>query len=183
MPLIQTDKPIYYIHTGSITWPVTESDICAAFPNVSFPLSFVPPEDYAAVLPAPLPAYNPVTQSVQETTPVLTDQGRWEQTWEIVELFATQAERDAAIAADAEAKRLASVPQSVTMRQAARALLDAGLLDDVEALVATLPRAYQIDWAKASVVERSNPLVEIVRQQKSMTDTQIDDLFITAATL
>lgn len=75
------------------------------------------------------------------------------------------------------------VPQSVTMRQAARALLDADLLDDVEALVATLPRAYQIDWERASVVERSNPLVEIVRQQKSMTDAQIDDLFITAATL
>jgi hypothetical protein len=69
------------------------------------------------------------------------------------------------------------------MRQAARALLDADLLDDVEALVATLPRAYQIDWERASVVERSNPLVEIVRQQKSMTDAQIDDLFITAATL
>lgn len=75
------------------------------------------------------------------------------------------------------------VPQSVTMRQAARALLDADLLDDVEALVATLPRAYQIDWERASVVERSNPLVEIVRQQKNMTDAQIDDLFITAATL
>ena len=75
------------------------------------------------------------------------------------------------------------VPQSVTMRQAARALLDADLLDDVEALVATLPRAYQIDWDRASVVERSNPLVEIVRQQKSMTDAQIDDLFIAAATL
>ena len=75
------------------------------------------------------------------------------------------------------------VPESVTMRQAARALLDADLLDDVEALVATLPRAYQIDWERASVVERTNPLVEIVRQQKSMTDAQIDNLFITAATL
>lgn len=75
------------------------------------------------------------------------------------------------------------VPQSVSMRQAARALFDAGLLDEVESLVATLPRAYQIDWERASIVERSNPLVEIVRQQKSMTDAQIDELFITAATL
>lgn len=75
------------------------------------------------------------------------------------------------------------VPQSVTMRQASLALLGADLLDDVEALVATLPRAYQIEWERASTVERSNPLVEVVRQQKSMTDAQIDDLFITAATL
>lgn len=78
---------------------------------------------------------------------------------------------------------IAIIPQSVSMRQAARALLDAGLLDDVDALVATLPRAYQIDWQRAGTVERSNPLVEIVRQQKSMTDAQIDDLFIAAATL
>lgn len=171
-----------YINTTTFQ-QCSESEIRAANPNTSFPSPFIPPDDYAYVFPAPRPTYNPVTQAVRETTPELTVLGHWEQRWEVVELFETQEDRDTAIAADAEAKRLASVPQSVTMRQAARALLDAGLLDDVEALVATLPRAYQIDWEKASVVERSNPLVEIVRQQKSMTDTQIDDLFITAATL
>lgn len=72
---------------------------------------------------------------------------------------------------------------SVTMRQASRALLEAGLLDDVEALVATLPRKYQIDWERASIVQRDNPLVEIVRQQQGMTAAQIDDLFTLAATL
>lgn len=75
------------------------------------------------------------------------------------------------------------VPQTVTMRQASLTLLEAGLLDDVEALVATLPRAYQIEWERASTVERTNPLVEIVRQQKGMTTRQIDDLFVAAATL
>lgn len=72
---------------------------------------------------------------------------------------------------------------SVTMRQASLALLNAGLLDDVEALVATLPRAYQIEWERASTVQRDNPLVEIVRQQQGMTSGQIDDLFTLAATL
>ena len=62
------------------------------------------------------------------------------------------------------------------MRQASLALLNAGLLDDVEALVATLPRAYQIEWERASVVQRDNQLVEIVRQQQGMTAGQIDDL-------
>lgn len=75
------------------------------------------------------------------------------------------------------------VPESVSMRQAQLALLGADILDDVEALVATLPRAYQIEWNKASIVERTNPLVELVRQQKAMTVQQIDDLFILAATL
>lgn len=72
---------------------------------------------------------------------------------------------------------------SVTMRQASLALLNAGLLDNVEALVATLPRAYQIEWERASVVHRDNQLVEIVRQQQGMTHAQIDDLFAQAATL
>lgn len=77
----------------------------------------------------------------------------------------------------------ASTSGSVTMRQASLALLNAGLLDDVEALVATLPRAYQIEWERASVVQRDNQLVEIVRQQQGMTAGQIDDLFALAATL
>lgn len=76
-----------------------------------------------------------------------------------------------------------TVPTSVTMRQASLALLAADLLDDVEALVATLPRAYQIEWQRASTVERTNPLVEIVREQKGLTSQQIDDLFISAAAL
>ena len=75
------------------------------------------------------------------------------------------------------------VPTEVTMRQACLALEGAGLLDDVEAIVATLPRVYQIEWQRASTVLRSNPLVEMVRQQNSMTEAQIDTLFVTAASL
>jgi hypothetical protein len=75
------------------------------------------------------------------------------------------------------------VPQVVPIRQACRALEAAGLLDDVEAIVATLPRIYQIDWQRATEVQRNNPLVEIVRQQKAMTSEQIDALFLIAVTL
>jgi len=97
-----------YINTTNLT-KHTESEIRAAFPNVSFPQPFVPPDEYAVVFPTPQPAYNPVTQSVRETTPELTTLGRWEQRWEVVELFETREERDTAIAADAEAKRLATI--------------------------------------------------------------------------
>lgn len=76
-----------------------------------------------------------------------------------------------------------TVPTSVTMRQACLALENAGILDDVEALVATLPRPYQIEWQRASMVERTNQLVEVVRQQQGMAVQQIDDMFIQAATL
>lgn len=76
-----------------------------------------------------------------------------------------------------------AVPAQVTMRQACLALENAGILDDVEALVLTLPRPYQIEWQRASTVERNNALVEVVRQQQAMTVEQIDDLFRLAVTL
>ena len=75
------------------------------------------------------------------------------------------------------------VPQQVTMRQARLALLGAGLLDDVEAVISAAGRAAQLEWEYAAVAERSNPAVAIVQQQKALTDAQIDDLFREAAKL
>ena len=75
------------------------------------------------------------------------------------------------------------VPQQVTMRQARLALLSAGLLDDVEMVIAAAGREAQLEWEYAAVVERSNPAVAVVQQQQSLTDAQIDDLFREAAKL
>ena len=75
------------------------------------------------------------------------------------------------------------VPQQVTMRQARLALLSAGLLDDVEMVIAAAGRAAQLEWEYAAVVDRSNPAVAIMQQQKALTDAQIDDLFREAAKL
>ena len=75
------------------------------------------------------------------------------------------------------------VPRQVTMRQARLALLSAGLLDDVEMVIAAAGREAQLEWEYAAVVERSNPAVAAVQQQESLTDAQIDDLFREAAKL
>ena len=75
------------------------------------------------------------------------------------------------------------VPQQVTMRQARLALLSAGLLDDVEMVIAAAGREAQLEWEYAAVVDRSNPAVAIVQQQNALTDTYIDDLFREAAKL
>ncbi len=75
------------------------------------------------------------------------------------------------------------VPQQVTMRQARLALLNAGLLDDVEAVIAAAGREAQLEWEYAAVVDRSNPAVATVQQQEALTDAQIDDLFREAAKL
>ena len=75
------------------------------------------------------------------------------------------------------------VPQQVTMRQARLALLNAGLLDDVEVVIAAAGREAQLEWEYAAAVDRSNPAVAIVQQQEALTDAQIDDLFREAAKL
>src|SRR5574344_963967 len=75
------------------------------------------------------------------------------------------------------------VPQQVTMRQARLALLKAGLLDDVEVVIAAAGREAQLEWEYAAVVDRSNPAVAAVQQQEALTDAQIDDLFREAAKL
>ena len=83
---------------------------------------------------------------------------------------------------DDEMRARTPVPQQVTMRQARLELLKRALLDDVEAVITAAGREAQIQWEYASVVERSNPVIAIVRQQ-GMTDAQIDDLFREAAKL
>ena len=84
---------------------------------------------------------------------------------------------------DDEMRARNPVPQQVTVRQARLALLNAGLLDDVEVVIAAAGREAQLEWEYAAVVDRSNPAVAAVQQQEALTDAQIDDLFREAAKL
>lgn len=176
-----------YLNTTNLTQH-SESEIRALFPNTSFPVPFVPPEGYALVFPAPQPEFNPVTQRAQEIAPMLTVKGHYEQQWEIVELFSTQAEKDAAIAADIEAKRKASVPVSVTRRQAKQALLLNGLLANVQPAIDAIPDAaqramIQIEWDDSQVFERDRPALIALGSALGLSDIQLDNLFIEASQL
>ena len=74
------------------------------------------------------------------------------------------------------------IPQVITMRQARLQLLEVGLLDDVEAFVA-LDRKSQIEWEYANEVYRESPLIESVKGALSLTDEQIDEMFLKASKL
>lgn len=91
------------------------------------------------------------------------------------------AEQKAAVA------RAALIPQSVTMRQARLAMLNSGILADVEAMIATMPgddgAAARIDWEFARDVRRDWPLVAALGAQLGMSNEQIDDLFIYAGSI
>lgn len=74
-----------------------------------------------------------------------------------------------------------AVPSSVSPAQARLALLGAGLLDQVEAIVAAADQATQIAWNNASVIERNSPTVAALAGALGLTGAQLDDLFTTAA--
>lgn len=76
----------------------------------------------------------------------------------------------------------ASVPISVTRRQAKRALLAAGLLDEADAAIAGAGAEAQIDWADALEFRRDNPLIAAIGSVLELSEEAIDDLFRQAAT-
>lgn len=80
-----------------------------------------------------------------------------------------------------------AVPEVVTMRQARLALLQTGLLAQVNTAVANMPGAAgdaaRIEWEFSSTVERNHPLVQSLIGALGLTESQLDDLFRLAATL
>ena len=94
---------------------------------------------------------------------------------------------DGWIVADEEPPEIVWVPAEVTMRQAQRALLDAGLLDAVEAAINALPepprRAAKIDWEKSNTMQRDSQFLQLLAPALGMTSTQLDALFVAASKL
>lgn len=77
---------------------------------------------------------------------------------------------------------------SVTMRQARLALLQAGLLDQVDAAIAAIQdpvqrKAAEIEWEYSSAVKRDNVFVQTLSSALGLTEVQLNQLFATAAEL
>ena len=180
-----------YINTQTNQYPVTEQDIRLVYPNTSFANPFVAPDEYAIVFPSPQPTHDPIIQAVREIAPVLTVKGHYEQQWKVVPRFTeytnennvvhTVAEQEAAAI---EADRKSKVPTVVTIRQARLALLQSGLLDDIDAAIAaSTDRALKIEWEFATEFRRDWPALISVQSVLGLADPQVDDLFVLAATL
>jgi hypothetical protein len=83
----------------------------------------------------------------------------------------------------AEEIRQRDVPQVVTIRQAKLALLQADLLDNIEAAMTQADRATQIEWEYATEFKRDWPALITMQPLLGLTDEQVDDLFKLAVTL
>lgn len=81
----------------------------------------------------------------------------------------------------------APVPEVVTMRQARQAMLNAGILGQVDSLIAAMPgeegESARIDWNHARDVKRDWPLIGALGPQMGLTEQQIDGLFIYAGSI
>lgn len=82
----------------------------------------------------------------------------------------------------------APVPASVTRAQAKLALLQSGLLDQVQPAIDGIAdpvqkQAAQIEWDDRLTFERNAGALVAMASMLGMTDAQIDDLFRLAATL
>lgn len=76
-----------------------------------------------------------------------------------------------------------AVPAVVSRFQARAALHLAGLLDTVEAIMAspTTPVLAKLAWADAQEFKRNSPSLLGIAGALALTDDQLDDLFTTAA--
>lgn len=77
------------------------------------------------------------------------------------------------------------IPTEVTMRQGKLALLQMGLLDTVETLIAAMPgmqgQAAKIEWDNASTIKRSSNLTLAIVSILGLSEVELDDLFLWAS--
>lgn len=104
------------LDTQTMQYPIPFEVIVATFPNTSFPPEFTPPLPFVLVGESLKPKYNQATQQCRESVPVFVG-GQWVQGWDVIEIFATQAERDASVAA-------AQAAQAINARTAAKQARD-----------------------------------------------------------
>lgn len=79
------------------------------------------------------------------------------------------------------------VPQEVTKRQAEQALILAGLDEQLEALLAAMPgidgKMARAEWRSSNTVRRDRPLLQTMAAALSLSEAQVDELFILAESL
>lgn len=172
-----------YIDTATGQYPLSEADIRSLFPNTLFPFPFVPPEGFAIVEDTPYPAWNPVIERIEEDAPEFSD-GVWRKTWRIVKLFATPEEEAAALAAhEATALQQWREQTTCTPFQGRMALAQAGLMPQVDAIIAAADDVTKTAWEYALEWKRTSPMIAALAGALELTETQVDDLFKAAQTI
>lgn len=75
------------------------------------------------------------------------------------------------------------IPYSVTPFQAKAALLQAGLLSSVQAVIAQASPIAQLAWSDATEFTRDSPTIAALSAQLGLSSAQVDALFVAAAAI
>ena len=146
-------------------------EVRRAFPRISFP-EVMTDADVAevglvALVQVPAPTFNRYTQKLVELPPAQVS-GIWTQQWSVVALTALEVK--------------AAVPAQVDAYQLRTALEDAGHLDTIEALLAagSVPKKLRLAWKHKRLFRRTDSIINAMRNALSLTEAQVDALFIAA---
>ena len=120
----------------------------------------------------PKPTFNAATQTCIQVGAEIVD-GSWKTKWLVSDMTPEEI----------EAKRQASIPKVVSMRQARLALYGAGLLGQVDMLVSSSTPDVQIEWEFAADLRRDWPTLLALSAALGLTNEQVDNLFIQASQL
>ncbi|MEG0976457.1 MAG: hypothetical protein RSF42_17295 [Comamonas sp.] len=173
-----------YIDKETGDYPLSPADIIGRHAhNMSFPVPFEAPEQYALVAPANPPAFVQATHKAVELAPLETEDGYLQQ-WEVVplsdeELAQQEAERLAAEQAARDAARV-----TVTKRQALLALFDLKQIkdSDIDAQIDSIPdettryRA-RVDWQGAALIESDSTTVLMLAASLNLSEQDLALLF------
>lgn len=166
-----------YINTETLEYPLTLRQVRQANPNVSLPKKPGEATLNALGFATVHPAGRPTGDVVTEGAPKKQTDDTWRQVWN------TRPFTDEEL----EQQRLASIPHSISPRQARLALLQAGLLSQVDTAIASLEspakEQAQIEWEYATSIERSSEWINQLGGALGLDEAGIDDLFKTASTL
>lgn len=144
-----------YIKDGLIS---TIDDIRILFPNISMP-DDANLDDLGYTKIEATPYAQPGDGEISERgEPEEYELGKWRETWVV---------------------KPEPAPQTVSRLQAKAALLQAGLLDAVQAMVnhPDTDRLVQLAWAEALEFNRTSPAILGMASAMGWTDTQLDELF------
>ncbi|MEL7966394.1 hypothetical protein AAG587_08455 [Vreelandella neptunia] len=159
---------------GIARYPYTLRMLKNDHPNVSLPNN---PDDatLAALRAARVQTVpRPTGDVVTEGQPELVD-GIWQQAWEVRKFTPEEIEQ----------QRLASIPGSISPRQARLALLHANLLSQVDPAIESLEspakEQAQIEWEYATSIERESEWINQLGSALGLDSAGIDELFVAAA--
>lgn len=172
----------------------SEQEIRAMYPNIAFPKVFSKSVcdsiGIAPILESPRPEPTSQVKQVILDGAVQDSLGNYVQKWIEVDMFQDTEEKTKEEQEQEYLQAIykASIPTQVTMRQARLALLQAGLLDDIELAInnlenETVKRAVQIEWEYAQDIRRDWQALITITEAIDMTEEQLDELFLAASKL